>query len=53
MYGASLTRRSSRERVQTPKASERNKRRPRAMSSDVEDTIEVIETAAPPAPRSK
>jgi hypothetical protein len=52
MEGAGLTRRSSRERVQTPKALEWNKRRPRAMSSDVEDTIEVIETV-PVAPQSK
>jgi hypothetical protein len=52
MEGAGLTRRSSRERVQTPKALEWNKRRPRAMSSDVEDMIEVIETV-PAAPQSK
>lgn len=45
MEGASLTRRSSRERVQTPKALERNYRRSRAMSSDIEDTSEVIEMA--------
>jgi hypothetical protein len=52
MEDASLTRRSSRERVQKLKASEWNKRRPRVMLSDVEDTIEVIETA-PAAPQSK
>jgi hypothetical protein len=52
MEGAGLTRQSSRERVQTPKAVEWNKRRSRAMSSDAEDTIEVIETA-PAAPQSK
>ena len=46
MEGAGLTRQSSRERVQMPKAVEWNKRRSRAMSSDVEDTIEVIETAS-------
>ena len=49
MEGASLTCQSSREHVQTPKVLEWNKRRSRAMSSDVEDTIEVIETA-PAAP---
>jgi hypothetical protein len=52
MEGASLTRQSSRERVQTPKALEWNKRRARAVSSDVEDMIEVIETV-PAAPQSK
>jgi len=52
MEGASLTRWSSWERVQTLKALEWNKRRPRAMSSDAEDTFEVMETA-PAAPRSK
>lgn len=52
MEGAGLTRQSSRERVQTPKAAEWNKRRSRAMSSDAEDTIEVIETASA-APQSK
>ena len=51
MEGAILTRQSSRERVQTQKALEWNKRRPRAASSDVEDTIEVIE--APAAPQAK
>jgi hypothetical protein len=51
MEGAILTRQSSRERVQTPKALEWNKRRSRAASSDVEDTIEVIE--APAAPQAK
>ncbi|PMD61298.1 uncharacterized protein K444DRAFT_662404 [Hyaloscypha bicolor E] len=40
-----------RERVQTQKALEWNKRRSRAVSSDREDTIEVIE--APAAPQSK
>jgi hypothetical protein len=39
MESASVTRRSSRERVQTPKALEWNKRRARAVSSDVEDTL--------------
>ena len=43
MEGASLTRHSSRERVQTSKALEWSKRRSRAVSSDTEDTIEVIE----------
>jgi hypothetical protein len=52
MEGAGLTRRSSRERVQTPKALEWNQGRARAVSSDREDTIEVIEEA-PTAPRSK
>jgi hypothetical protein len=52
MEGAGLTRQSSRERVQTPKAVEWNKRRSRAMSSDAEDTIEVIETASA-VPQSK
>ena len=52
MEGASLTRRLSWERVQTLKALEWNKRRPRVMSSDAEDTFEVMETA-PAAPRSK
>jgi hypothetical protein len=44
MEGASLTHRSSRERVQMLKALEWNNRMPRAMLSDVEDTIEVIQT---------
>lgn len=52
MEGAGLTRQSSRERVQTPKALEWNKRRSRAVSSDIEDTIEVIEEP-PAAPQSK
>jgi hypothetical protein len=47
--GASLTRQSSRGRVQTPKALEWNKRRPRAVSSDGEEH-EVIETV-PAAPQ--
>ncbi len=51
MEGAIGTRHSSRERVQTPKALEWSKRRPRAASSDVEDTVEVIE--APAAPQAK
>jgi len=51
MEGAGRTRQSSRERVQTPKALERSKRRSRAASNDIEDTIEVIE--APTAPQSK
>ena len=42
MEGASLTRQSS---VQTQKALEWNTRRPRAVSSDREDTIEIIEEA--------
>jgi hypothetical protein len=45
MEGAGATRQSSRERVQTAKAVEWNKRRSRAVSSDIEDTIEVMETA--------
>ena len=49
MEQASLTRR---ERVQTPKALERNYGRSRTMSSDIEDTIEVVEMA-PAAPKSK
>lgn len=52
MEGASLTRQSTRERVQTPKALGWNKRRARAVSSDVEGTIEGIETV-PAAPQSK
>ena len=52
MESASVTRRSSRERVQTPKALEWNQGRSRAVPSDGEDTIEVIEEA-PAAPRSK
>jgi hypothetical protein len=52
MEGAGLTRQSSRERVQMPKAVEWNKRRSRAMSSDAEDTIEVIKTASA-VPQSK
>jgi hypothetical protein len=52
MEGAGLTRQSSRERIQMPKAVESNKRRSRAMSSDAEDTIEVIETASA-VPQSK
>lgn len=51
MEGASLTRRSSRERVRMPRALERSKRRSRAASNDIEDTIEVIE--APTAPQAK
>ncbi|PMD33650.1 hypothetical protein L207DRAFT_517696 [Hyaloscypha variabilis F] len=51
MEGAGLTRQSSRERVQTPKAVEWNKRRSRAASSDIEDTIKVIEV--PAAPQAK
>ena len=52
MESASMTRRSSRERVQTPKALEWNQGRSRTVSSDGEDSIEVIEEA-PAAPRSK
>jgi hypothetical protein len=52
MESASVTRGSSRERVQTPKALEWNQGRSRAVSSDGEDIIEVIEEA-PAAPRSK
>ena len=52
MEGASLTRHSSRERVQTSKALEWSKRRSRAVSSDIEDTIEVIEES-PAAPQAK
>jgi hypothetical protein len=52
MESASVTRRSSRERIQTPKALEWNQGRSRAVSSDGEDTIEVIEEA-PATPRSK
>ena len=52
MEGASWTRHSSRERVQTSKASEWSKRRSRATSSDTEDMIEVIEEA-PAAPQAK
>jgi hypothetical protein len=55
MEGVTGTCQSSRERVHTPKALEWNKRRARAVSSDVEDTIEVIETvpAAPPSKRTE
>ena len=43
MERASLTHQSIQEGVRTPKALEWSKRRSRAVSSDVEDTIEVIE----------
>jgi hypothetical protein len=52
MEGASLTCHSSRECVQTSKASGWSKRRLRATSSDTEDIIEVIEEA-PAAPQAK
>jgi hypothetical protein len=52
MEGAGSTRQSSRERVQTVKAQEWNKRRTRAMSNEGEDTIEVIEVAST-APQAK
>jgi phage-related minor tail protein len=52
MEGASLTRQSSRDRVQTPMALEWSKRRSRAVSNDIEDTIEVIEET-PAAPQAK
>jgi hypothetical protein len=38
-----VTRQSSRERVQTSRALEWSKRRSRAVASDTEDMIEVIE----------
>jgi hypothetical protein len=52
MESVSVTRRSSRERVQTPKALEWNQGRSRAVLSDGEDTIKVIEEA-PAVLRSK
>jgi hypothetical protein len=50
--GESLTHRSSQERIQTPKALERSKRRSRAMPSRSEDTVEEIKSASA-APQSK
>ena len=50
--GASPTRQSGRERVQTPKARERSMWQPRAGSSDTEDVIEVIDSV-PAAPQTK
>jgi hypothetical protein len=50
--GASPTRQSGRERVQTPKARERSMRQLRAGSSDTEDVIEVIDSV-PAAPQTK
>jgi hypothetical protein len=50
--GASQTRQSSRERVQTPKARELNMRQLRMESSDTEDAIVVIDTI-PAAPQPK
>jgi Zinc knuckle len=49
---ASPTRQSSRERVQTPKARELNRRQLRMESSDTEDAIEVVDTI-PAAPQPK
>ena len=50
--GASQTRQSGRERVQTPKARERSMGQLRAGSSDTEDIIEVIDSV-PAAPQTK
>ena len=50
--GATPTRQSSRERVQTPKARELNMKQLRMESSDTEDAIEVIDTI-PAAPQAK
>ena len=50
--GASPTRQSGRERVQTPKARERSMGQLRARSSDTEDIIEVIDSV-PAAPQTK
>src|ERR1700759_5872637 len=50
--GASPTRASGRERVQTPKARERSMSQPIAGSSDTEDVIEVMDPV-PAAPQTK
>ena len=50
--GASPTRQSGRERVQTPKARERSMSQPMAGSSDTEDVIEVMDPV-PAAPQTK
>jgi hypothetical protein len=52
MEGSGLTRRSSRERVQTSKALGQDKRKSRATISDTEDPIKVIDVATA-APQSK
>jgi hypothetical protein len=51
--GASPTRQSGRERVQTPKAREQSRWQSRGGSSDTEEIIEVIDSAAPQTKRTE